>query len=139
MNSTPQSDGHIDETLSGESEEGQQLQTPPHGLTQRQLLLSVLNPTSEEPVDFHPIELAAHYLLSGSLNSLHEQFSLLHESQRLLAARLAAIETRLQKVGVAPDDFDIPAVHARVKAVRRKLAECSTSLAKTNTRLDATE
>lgn len=80
---------------------------------------------SEEAGDLHPIELVAHFLLSDSLENLHETFSLLHESQRLLLNRLQALEKKMKSQLELTErrDFDVSLVHGRIKALSKKLTE----------------
>lgn len=94
---------------------------------------------TEESVNFHPVELAAHFLLSNSLDNLHENFLLLHESQRILLARLHDIETRLTNMLETLDspDPDFAEYLARVKKIRKRLQDCATTNKKTEARLDS--
>lgn len=76
-----------------------------------------------DEIDFHPIELAAHSILSGSLDSIHENFSLLHQSQHILITRLKHIEHRLQTLENAKDfsEEDVTAIRARIGAIQKQL------------------
>lgn len=91
--------------------------------------------------DLHPIELVAHFLLSDSLNNLHESFLLLHESQHLLLNRLQVLEDKLtlQLELAKMQVFDFSLVRARVKAVNKKLAETRKIFDQVDIRLRALE
>lgn len=95
---------------------------------------------SEEDADFHPIELAAHSLLSGSLDSLNENFLLLHRSQHVLLTRLKMISERLNNIETAFGEGipgrDIEAVHQQIKLLKVKLQESQNRLKKVEKRLD---
>jgi len=52
--------------------------------------------TSARIDDLHPIELAAHSLLTGPLDTLSDNFELLNQSQIILLTRLRVIENRLK-------------------------------------------
>ncbi|KAF3987705.1 hypothetical protein FT663_03704 [Candidozyma haemuli var. vulneris] len=77
--------------------------------------------------DFHPIELAAHSLLSGPLDSLNDNFLQLHRSQHVLLTRLKMISERLDQIekgfgeGIAGQD--VTAAHQQIKAMKAKLQE----------------
>lgn len=81
---------------------------------------------SEDDGDFHPIELAAHSLLSGSLDSLNENFLQLHRSQHVLLTRLKMISDRLDKIEGGLGDkiaaSDVTAVYQQVKAIKAEVA-----------------
>lgn len=96
---------------------------------------------ADDNVDFHPVELAAHFLLSGSLDNLHESFSLLHESQRLLLTRLHLIETRLAKIleNLDSSQLDVSGILTRVKTLRKKLQECASTVKKVEAKIDSLE
>ncbi|OBA19330.1 hypothetical protein METBIDRAFT_25096, partial [Metschnikowia bicuspidata var. bicuspidata NRRL YB-4993] len=91
--------------------------------------------------DFHPVELAAHFLLSGSLDSLHETFLLLHESQKILLTRLHLIETRMTKVleNLDSSELDLAGVQTRVKNIRKKLQNCAVLVDKVEAKLETLE
>lgn len=52
--------------------------------------------TLEDLNDYHAIELATHTILSNLLDSLHDNFELLHQSQFILLTRLKVIEQRIK-------------------------------------------
>lgn len=117
------------------------------------LLISIVTPVlrglheshastmSDEDIDFHPIELTAHSLLSGSLDTLHESFVQLHQSQHILVTRLRILEDKLKHLDRDPDDpkHDVVVVQARVRSLRKKLAEVAKTLVKVNERVAAIE
>lgn len=96
---------------------------------------------SEAAGDLHPIELVAHFLLSDSLENLQETFSLLFESQHLLLNRLQVIEDKLKKqLDLAKKrDYDISLVHARIRAIGKKLNETHKTFDIIETKLDTLE
>lgn len=96
---------------------------------------------TETTGDLHPIELVAHFLLSDSLENLHETFSLLHESQHLLLNRLQVLEEKLKKqLDLAKNrDYDIALVHSRIRAVGKKLNETHKAFDLIETKLDKLE
>lgn len=96
---------------------------------------------AEEDIDFHPIELTAHSLLSGSLDNLHENFVLLHQSQHILLTRLRLIEDRLKEIHteLAVSGKDVTQVQARIRAVRKKLADVAKILVKVDRRVGQLE
>lgn len=95
---------------------------------------------AEEDIDFHPIELTAHSLLSGSLDNLHENFVLLHQSQHVLLTRLKHIEDRLKELSNAQDaGIDVVQVQARVRALRKKMAGVAKTLVKVDQRVSGLE
>lgn len=96
---------------------------------------------NEEEGDLHPIELVAHFLLSDSLENLHEMFLLLHESQHLLLRRLLVIEEKLtnQLELAKKRDFDVALVYARLKAVNKKVNETRQVFDLVEKRLDRLE
>lgn len=83
---------------------------------------------SKEVGDLHPIELVAHFLLSDSLENLHDTFLRLHESQCLLLNRLLVLEDKLngqlelaKKLEFDLDDLGL--ANTRIKALSKKLNE----------------
>lgn len=96
---------------------------------------------SNGDVDFHPIELTAHFLLSGAIDSLQENFELLHQSQKILLTRLNHIDDRLRKLDTQLDeyDFDLSPVYARIKELKKVLKTCELSLRKDNQIVDQIE
>lgn len=92
---------------------------------------------SDEDIDFHPIELTAHSLLSGSLDTLHENFVQLHQSQHVLLTRLKHIEDRLKLLSETHEEpeIDLVLVQARIKAVKKKLAGAAKTLVKVDERV----
>lgn len=90
-------------------------------------------------IDFHPVELAAHSLLSGPLDGLHESFGLLHESQHVFLTRLRHIEEKLQKYEDSQFDVDVEATQAHVRLLRKRLAEVTRILQKVEKRLQQAE
>lgn len=96
---------------------------------------------SEEDIDFHPIELTAHSLLSGSLDNLHENFVLLHQSQHILLTRLRLIEERLTLIHseLVVSGNDIIQIRARIRTLRKKLAEVALTLVKVDQRVGQME
>lgn len=96
---------------------------------------------AEEDIDFHPIELTAHSLLSGSLDNLHENFVLLHQSQHILLTRLRLIEDRLKEIHteLAVSGKDVTQVQARIRTLRKKLADVAKILVKVDRRVSQLE
>lgn len=92
-------------------------------------------------IDFHPVELTAHSLLSGSLDNLHDTFTQLHLSQSILLARLKHIDEKLKMVDEDINDTleDLTTVKLRIRAVRRKLEASVATLAKVEQRVKAME
>lgn len=92
---------------------------------------------SDEDIDFHPIELTAHSLLSGSLDQLHENFVLLHQSQHILLTRLRLIEDRLKQLNkeLSLSGKDMVQVQSRTRMLRKKLAEVAKTLVKVDQRV----
>lgn len=93
----------------------------------------------EEEIDFHPIELAAHSVLSASLDSVHENFNLLHQSQHMLLTRLKHIEHRLLLLETSPDalsEQDVIAFKQRIRIAQKQLVEQKKTLVEVNKRLD---
>ncbi|KAM9889495.1 hypothetical protein OXX79_012122 [Metschnikowia pulcherrima] len=92
-------------------------------------------------VDFHPVELTAHFLLSGPLDNLHDNFSSLHESQKILLTRLHLIETRLSRISEDLDssNFDTTDIQTRVKTLWNKLSDCASSTSKLDKRVEILE
>lgn len=87
---------------------------------------------SESDGDFHPIELAAHLLLLGPLDSLNENFLQLHRLQHVLLTRLKMISERLDKIesgyGEGIVGNDVTAAQQQIKAVKNKLQEAQKRL-----------
>lgn len=93
--------------------------------------------------DLHPIELTAHTVLSGSLDTLHENFELLNQLQYILLARLKLMEDRLAgfrqnaaESTAAVTEKDVADVLARVRAARRKLEASVKCLSKVEGRVE---
>lgn len=90
--------------------------------------------------DFHPVELAAHFLLSGSLDNLHENFQQLHDSQKILLTRLHLIETRLAAVSDnIANSIDLTDMQTRVRVLRRKLTDCAATIRRVEKNVDTLE
>lgn len=64
--------------------------------------------TLEDLNDYHAIELATHTILSNLLDSLHDNFELLHQSQFILLTRLKLIEQRIKGFQTALDNTITP-------------------------------
>lgn len=97
---------------------------------------------SDGEVEFHPIELAAHSLLSGSLDNLHENFLQLHQSQHILLTRLKLIEDRLrtlESVEMKITEKSVLTMHSRVRALRKTLVESAKTLKKVEERVRGIE
>lgn len=96
---------------------------------------------SDDDIDFHPIELTAHSLLSGSLDTLHENFVLLHQSQHILLTRLRLIEDRLKQINteLAVSGKELVQVQARIRALRKKLSDVAKILVKVDKRVGQLE
>lgn len=79
----------------------------------------------EELHDYHPIELAAHSILSNPLDSLHDNFELLHQSQFILLTRLKVIEQQIKKYQATVDSqvspADIEDKISRISSLRKRL------------------
>lgn len=91
-----------------------------------------------EEIDFHPIELAAHSLLSASLDSVHENFNLLHQSQHILLTRLKHIEHRLLLLEASPDllsEQDMVDFQERIHRAQKQLADQNKILVDVSKRL----
>lgn len=95
---------------------------------------------SDEEIEFHPIEVAAHSVLSSSLDSLQENFLNLHKSQQILLTRLKMIEDRLNKVNESTQssisEEDLAAVHMKLSRIQQLLSRCEKSLASTEARCE---
>lgn len=93
-------------------------------------------------MDLHLIELTAHLLLSGSLDTLNDNFELLGKSQVILLTRLNLIEQHLRDFEAQVDsegtvtDKDVEQYTARVKAHRKRLQATMKTIAKIEKRLD---
>lgn len=93
---------------------------------------------AEEEIDFHPIELAAHSVLSASLDSVHENFSLLRQSQHILLTRLKHIEHRLLLLEASQDvltEQDVIEFKERIHSVQKQLAEQKKTLVEVDKRM----
>lgn len=93
--------------------------------------------------DLHPIELAAHAILSGPLDTLHDNFELLNQSQYVLLTRLQLIETRLTEFKKAfvddeeyVNDKEIQLTLAKVKELKKSLQLCCKTLEKVEHRTE---
>ncbi|KAK6456926.1 uncharacterized protein RJT20DRAFT_127015 [Scheffersomyces xylosifermentans] len=97
----------------------------------------------EDVIDLHPIEVAAHTLLSSSLDNLNENFEQLNQSQIILLTRLKIIEDRLlsfKKVVMDDqkivDDKELANHFNRVKELQRRLGSTKKTLSKVQSRVD---
>lgn len=76
--------------------------------------------------DYHPVELAAHAVVSGPLDSLHERFEGLEHSQVVLLTRLQAIEKRLVQLSEVFEDGitekEVAGAYQRAREMRVKMA-----------------
>lgn len=93
--------------------------------------------------DLHPIELTAHAVLSGSLDTLHENFELLNQLQYILLTRLKLMEGRLagfrKSVVDNPQkitETEVGDVLVRVRAARRRLEASLKTLGKVEGRVE---
>lgn len=96
----------------------------------------------EEEIDFHPIELAAHAVLSAPLDSVHESFNLLHQSQHILLTRLKHIEHRLLLLEASPDSLSEQTVadfRGRIHLAQKQLAEQKKTLVEVAKRMGGGE
>lgn len=94
--------------------------------------------------DIHPVEIAAHTLLSGPLDSLNENFELLSQSQLILLTRLRIIEERLQSFKLLAidgilDDKDVSRDIQKIKELRKRILTVNKTLTKVNGRLQKVE
>lgn len=94
--------------------------------------------------DLHPIELAAHTLLSGSLDNLNENFELLNQSQIVLFARLKMIENKLtqfkQTIDASHiDDRILTEQFVKIKELRKRLESCIKTLEKVDATVERIE
>lgn len=94
---------------------------------------------SESDGDFHPIELAAHLLLLGPLDSLNDNFLQLHRLQHVLLTRLKLISERLDQIekgfGTGIAGLDMTDAQHRIKAVKAKLQATQKRLHKVEKRV----
>lgn len=89
--------------------------------------------------DLHPIELIAHSVLSGPLDSLNENFELLHKSQVVLLTRLKLIEQKLeqfQQIHGTIDNKPITDTIGRIKGIKKRLQEVERRLDSIDKRVD---
>lgn len=96
--------------------------------------LSSENDTHPIINDLHPIELAAHSLLTGPLDTLSENFELLNQSQIILLARLRVIENRLKTFKELVESNNIS--EKQLIAQFNKIRELSDRLTKSLKQLD---
>ncbi|KAG7664277.1 uncharacterized protein J8A68_002192 [[Candida] subhashii] len=94
--------------------------------------------------DLHPIELAAHTLLSGSLDNLNENFESLNQSQIVLLARLRIIENKLLEFKETVDknqidDKTLSESFTKIKELRKRLESCIKTLEKVEHRVERIE
>lgn len=91
---------------------------------------------STEPEEFHPIELAAHSILSGSLDTLNENFEELHQSQHILLTRLKLLEKRIGAVLLKVEaQSDLGKVVVRIRLLRKQLDDVARVLERVEQRL----
>lgn len=97
--------------------------------------------TNDSINDLHPVELAAHSLLSGPLDSLNDNFELLSQSQVILLTRLRIIEDRLTNFKELVDANIIDEKQflqqtSKVKELSKRLSHILRQLDKIDSRLD---
>lgn len=97
--------------------------------------------TNDSINDLHPVELAAHSLLSGPLDSLNDNFELLSQSQVILLTRLKIIEDRLNNFKELVDANIIDEKQflqqtSKVKELSKRLSHILRQLDKIDSRLD---
>ncbi|KAG5420290.1 hypothetical protein I9W82_002170 [Candida metapsilosis] len=93
------------------------------------------NDTQPTINDLHPIELAAHSLLTGPLDTLSENFESLNQSQIILLTRLRVIETRLNTFRQLVESNDLN--EKDLMAQLNKIRELSDRLTRSLKLLDA--
>lgn len=92
--------------------------------------------------DLHPIELIAHSVLNEPLDSLHENFELLHKSQVILLTRLKLIEQKLEKYGQQQanqslgNSLPITEAVGKIRSIKKRLQEIDKVLDKIDKRVD---
>lgn len=86
--------------------------------------------------DIHPIELIAHSLLSGSLDTLGENFDQLNQSQLILLTRLNIIEQRLQEFKQGGIKYNQQVSEELLRQYGNKVQNLKRRLLSTITRLD---
>ncbi|KAI5969772.1 hypothetical protein CANMA_001234 [Candida margitis] len=84
--------------------------------------------------DLHPIELAAHSLLTGPLDTLGDNFESLNQSQIILLTRLRVMESRLKNFKQLVESNDIGEKH--LVSQFTKIKELSDRLSKSLKQLD---
>ncbi|RCK64928.1 hypothetical protein Cantr_00513 [Candida viswanathii] len=94
--------------------------------------------------ELHQIELTAHTLLSGSFDSLNENFESLNQSQSILLTRLKVIENKLNEFQkFANDGFinekELAEQFHKIKELRKRLDSCLKTIEKVEKRLDSLE
>ncbi|WLF81041.1 hypothetical protein PVL30_004835 [Lodderomyces elongisporus] len=97
--------------------------------------------TNDSINDLHPVELAAHSLLSGPLDSLNDNFESLSQSQVILLTRLKIIEDRLNNFKELVDANIIDEKQflqqtSKVKELSKRLSHILRQLDKIDSRLD---
>lgn len=93
-------------------------------------------------IDLHPVELAAHALLSTPLDNLHDNFQLLNQLQLILYTRLQLIERRLLALeGVISVDSgaNVKTLLERIHGVKKRLQKTLKTMNKVNLRLERVE
>lgn len=96
----------------------------------------------DDPPDYHPIELAAHSILSSLLDSLHDNFELLHQSQFVLLTRLKQMEQRVkryQESGSPVAAAEVQSKTLTIAQLRKRLETLVTKLDEINQRLEKEE
>lgn len=95
--------------------------------------------TLEDLNDYHAIELATHTILSNLLDSLHDNFELLHQSQFILLTRLKLIEQRIKAFQTALNNgitaTELQQKLASIVNLRKRLEQVLARMDTVNSRL----
>lgn len=89
----------------------------------------------------HPLEVTAHTVLSGPLDSLGDSLEQLGTSQVTLLARLRLLQDLLtqyeQAARVAPTEKDVARVFERIRGLRKRLAATMKRLERSDAEVDS--